>query len=182
MVSSSSSSAAENQRNKQASTLPTDIRKTVHTLLTLIAQRLDIMPEIAELKNRLGEPVENTEREALVIDHSLAIAREIGLNEQLANRLIQAQISAAKCIQSKCQTISPLPGNQAAKRKAQLRKDIIDLEKGILTTLHSLEQALADPLVQQEVHRQLEANGADSHFRDEDVLSFIKAALPPRQA
>jgi chorismate mutase len=70
------------------------------TLLSLIGERLAVMPDVARHKYNSGAAVEDLPREAQVIEAVTAQAVEAGLDKDLAAKFFQAQIDASKMIQS----------------------------------------------------------------------------------
>lgn len=70
---------------------------TVHGL---IADRLALMKPVAAWKMERGAPVEDLEREAVVLDKAVASAEENGLDGATARPFFEAQIAAAKAIQT----------------------------------------------------------------------------------
>jgi chorismate mutase len=70
------------------------------TLLSLIGERLAIMPDVARHKYNSGAAVEDLPREAQVIEAVTAQAVEAGLDKDVAAKFFQAQIDASKMIQS----------------------------------------------------------------------------------
>lgn len=70
------------------------------TLLSLIGERLAVMPDVARHKYNSGAAVEDLPREAQVIEAVTAQAVEAGLDKTVAAKFFQAQIDASKMIQS----------------------------------------------------------------------------------
>ena len=68
-------------------------------LLTLVGERLDVMPGVAMHKFNTGSPVDDLPREAQVLAQVAAQAERAGAPRALAERFFQAQIDAAKTIQ-----------------------------------------------------------------------------------
>lgn len=68
-------------------------------LLTLIGERLDVMPDVARHKFNTGSAVDDLPREAQVLAQVTAQAESAGAPRALAERFFQAQIDAAKTIQ-----------------------------------------------------------------------------------
>ncbi|MDH3665638.1 MAG: gamma subclass chorismate mutase AroQ [Paracoccaceae bacterium] len=65
----------------------------------LITQRLALMKPVAAWKHARGTPVEDLEREAVVVDRAAADAALAGLDPETARPFFVAQIEAAKAIQ-----------------------------------------------------------------------------------
>lgn len=70
------------------------------TLLSLIGERLAVMPDVARHKYNSGAAVEDLPREAQVIEAVTAQAVDVGLDKAVAAKFFQAQIDASKMIQS----------------------------------------------------------------------------------
>ncbi|WGY46842.1 MULTISPECIES: chorismate mutase [unclassified Vibrio] len=68
-------------------------------LFSTINQRLSYMEDVALYKANHHRPIEDIEREAVVIDKASDSAQQQGLNKQSIVGFFQAQISAAKAIQ-----------------------------------------------------------------------------------
>ena len=68
-------------------------------LFSLIAQRLSYMPSVARFKYQNSLPVEDLQREEVVLQQSLAEAAQLGLPAQIILPFMQAQMEAAKVIQ-----------------------------------------------------------------------------------
>ncbi|MEX3007071.1 gamma subclass chorismate mutase AroQ [Hoeflea sp. TYP-13] len=69
------------------------------TAPALIAERLSLMKDVAIYKAKNGRPVEDLEREAVVLDAAVAAAGDHGLEPETTRAFFQAQIDAAKDIQ-----------------------------------------------------------------------------------
>lgn len=70
------------------------------TLLSLIGERLALMPDVARHKYNTGAAVEDLPREAQVIEAVTVQAVEAGLDKDVAAKFFLAQIDASKMIQS----------------------------------------------------------------------------------
>lgn len=68
-------------------------------LFSAINQRLSYMEDVALYKANHHKPIEDIEREAVVIDKASDSAQQQGLNKQSIVGFFKAQISAAKAIQ-----------------------------------------------------------------------------------
>ena len=66
----------------------------------LIAERLSLMKDVAIYKSERDIPVEDLQREAVVIDAAVKAAAEHGLEPETTRAFFQAQIDAAKAIQT----------------------------------------------------------------------------------
>jgi chorismate mutase len=101
-------------------------------LFGLMAERLAYMPAVAEYKYQRGLPIEDLQREQQVLASSLQSARELGLDEDRARQFIQAQINAAKQIQSR--------QRQAGAELSEIRAELIALGQRQLDVLACLQQ------------------------------------------
>jgi chorismate mutase len=65
-------------------------------LVTLIGKRRDLALEIGKTKEALGRPVLDPPQEAKVVRRAAAIARELGIDEELTRDIIWRIIAAAR--------------------------------------------------------------------------------------
>ncbi|WP_234912755.1 gamma subclass chorismate mutase AroQ, partial [Vibrio anguillarum] len=72
---------------------------TSQDLFTAINLRLSYMEDVALYKAYNNEPIEDTKREAIVINNASISAEKEGLNKESVVDFFSAQISAAKAIQ-----------------------------------------------------------------------------------
>lgn len=77
------------------------IDATDHALLELVAQRRALVLSIFARKRRLGLPLIDPEREAALLADRLAFARQRGVPEALASRLISTLLEASHAIAEK---------------------------------------------------------------------------------
>ncbi len=70
-------------------------------LVLLIGERRDLVIEIGQAKEALGLPVMDPPREAKVVRRAAAIARELGVDEELTRDVIWLMIAAARNTQEK---------------------------------------------------------------------------------
>ena len=76
------------------------LRAADATLVDHLAQRLLVMPLVAEVKRERQLPVDAPGREAAIEERARAAAEKIGLNEEAYLRLVRAEFEAAKAVQS----------------------------------------------------------------------------------
>jgi cyclohexadienyl dehydratase len=69
-------------------------------LVALLARRLELMPQVAAHKWRHGQPIDDPEREAVVIAEAAELALRHGLEPETVATLFRAQIDAAKAVQA----------------------------------------------------------------------------------
>ncbi len=119
-----------------------DARKKIHNLLTLVNQRLSVMPEMAQLKLELGQKVLDAAREKDVMRSALTYAENIGLYKELAMRFVQAQMDAAKLLQSRVCEHANMEKIRAEERKKVLRERIINITPAMLDALKVIQDDL----------------------------------------
>jgi len=73
--------------------------ESLQRLRDVMTERLVIMEQIARYKWNAGVPVEDPDREAAILQKTLAMAVGGGLNPESATRVVRAQIEAAKIVQ-----------------------------------------------------------------------------------
>jgi chorismate mutase-like protein len=73
----------------------------VDHLIDLIGRRLELMPAVAAWKHARGEPLEDPERERLVVLRSTEAAAARGLDPESVERLFRLQIELAKAVQAR---------------------------------------------------------------------------------
>jgi cyclohexadienyl dehydratase len=69
-------------------------------LYALIQERLSLMPAVAAHKWRSGEPIEDVEREGVVLAAAVSDGLRFGITPSSSMRLFEAQIAAAKAVQA----------------------------------------------------------------------------------
>lgn len=73
---------------------------SLDTIGTLVAQRLALATPVAQSKWLSGKPITDAAREQAVVDEAVALATKDGVDPALVERVIRAQISASKVVQS----------------------------------------------------------------------------------
>jgi chorismate mutase len=76
--------------------LRAQIEAVDRNLVTLIGKRRDLALEIGKTKEALGRPVLDPPQEAKVVRRAAAIARELGIDEELTRDIIWRIIAAAR--------------------------------------------------------------------------------------
>ncbi|MGE0383264.1 MAG: gamma subclass chorismate mutase AroQ [Gammaproteobacteria bacterium] len=71
----------------------------IDRLLALVDARLALAPEVARAKWVAGAPIDDPDRERLLLERTLGQARAAGLDGGLAADFLQAQIDASKAVQ-----------------------------------------------------------------------------------
>lgn len=114
----------------------------------VLAERLALMEDVAQHKWMEGLPVEDLEREAVVLARTLEQAAGAGLDPALAERVVVAQIEAAKRIQSalfgQWEVAAERPVFAAPSLEATLRPEIGRLTDALLRALTAAEGQLGD--------------------------------------
>lgn len=135
-------------------------RPPVLQLREILEARLSLMPSVARYKWHHSIPVEDLERETLILAATVEQAKALGLTESAAKRLVSAQITAAKQIQRRLITIwqqsdvdlRTLPPLQS------LSDDIRPVISGLTVELLTVTSALAQALKECAAHEDLQAN------------------------
>ena len=132
----------------------------IEELFLLINERLSYMEHVALYKERTDSPIEDLEREAVVLMDAVETANELGLFGPSIESFFKAQISVAKAIQyryradwqSESPSFVPLNLQETIRPKlSQIGKSIIDK----IATLYSNGEQI------NEEHRDLFYNSID---------------------
>ena len=76
--------------------LRTSILECDQTLIRVLRRRCDLVHDIGREKLRLGLPVTDPRREAVVVRRAAQLAREAGLDEEMVRNLIWQIMSSAR--------------------------------------------------------------------------------------
>ena len=112
---------------------------TEQTIAELIHARLSLMDEVAAYKLLNDVPVEDREREAVVLAHAVEAAEEAGLDGATTVAFFSAQIEAAKAIQV-CwierwrQGDAPVP-DSAPDLAGVIRPQLIEIGDALIATI-----------------------------------------------
>ena len=98
-------------------------------LVDLLDRRLRLMPAVSAYKRRHGLPIEDTKREARVIEEALAAAARAGLEAKSVRALFVTQIELAKAIQARRESAEALDLHSA------LRPTLSRLGERIITAV-----------------------------------------------
>ncbi|PPG98216.1 gamma subclass chorismate mutase AroQ [Rathayibacter rathayi] len=71
----------------------------LHDTGALIVQRIDLADPVAGSKWLSGAPIDDAQREAVVVDEAVQRATEQGVDTELVRRVFRAQIEASKVVQ-----------------------------------------------------------------------------------
>ncbi|MEM7122003.1 MAG: gamma subclass chorismate mutase AroQ [Pseudomonadota bacterium] len=112
---------------------------TEQTIVELIHARLSLMDEVAAYKLLNDVPIEDQEREAVVLAHAVEAAEDVGLDGATTVAFFSAQIEAAKAIQV-CwmerwrQGESPVPEG-APDLAGVIRPQLIEIGDALIATI-----------------------------------------------
>lgn len=136
----------------------TDPAADLQALRALLTERLVIMEQVAAFKWNEGLPIENKDREAKILEETIARADAEGLEPELATRVMTAQIEAAKIVQHSLFQQWSAAGkgkhDEAPDLEAALRPNISRLSGELIATLVAardhldicLAQKILDPV------------------------------------
>lgn len=110
---------------------------TSQDLFTAINLRLSYMEEVALYKAYNNEPIEDTKREAIVINNASISAEKEGLNKESVVDFFSAQISAAKAIQYRYRAdlLTTSTDKKPKDLETVIRPELIKLGKDINTKI-----------------------------------------------
>jgi chorismate mutase len=156
-----------------------EVDAEIDTLLGLVRNRLVLMHDVARWKWHEGLPITDLEREEVVIKRAVQLAEENGLDTELAEKFMAAQIDAGKQIQQKdfaawkaSGAMDQTPSPDLAK---ELRPKIDRLSVALVASLARLAPHLDDS----RVLRILQERGAElSRDADLDAEAWSKAMGP----
>ena len=149
----------------------------IEELFLLINERLSYMEHVALYKERTDSPIEDLEREAVVLMDAVETANELGLFGPSIESFFKAQISVAKAIQyryradwqSESPSFVPLNLQETIRPKlSQIGKSIIDK----IATLYSNGEQI------NEEHRDLFYNSIDiENVKQQDKTRLFDSLL-----
>jgi chorismate mutase len=110
---------------------------TSQDLFTAINLRLSYMEDVALYKAYNNEPIEDTKREAIVINNASISAEKEGLNKESVVDFFSAQISAAKAIQYRYRAdlLTTSRDKKPKDLETVIRPELIKLGKDINTKI-----------------------------------------------
>ncbi len=110
---------------------------TSQDLFTAINLRLSYMEDVALYKAYKNEPIEDTKREAIVINNASISAEKEGLNKESVVDFFSAQISAAKAIQYRYRAdlLTTSTDKKPKDLETVIRPELIKLGKDINTKI-----------------------------------------------
>lgn len=122
-----------------AKTIVSDRQKRLTELVSLIRQRLEVMPGVAQAKWNRKLQITDAKREAALLDDIQAKGVAAGLPADLVREFFQAQITAAKLVQEQrfadwqARQLPPFP--QAPDLEQEVRPQIDELNRKLLAAL-----------------------------------------------
>ncbi len=151
-------------------------RAKIQNLLDIVNERLTVMPEMAQLKLRLEQPILDEQREAAVLEAALAYAKSIDLNADLASRFVQAQMDIARQLQREVTEPAGLDRDTAEQQKRVLREQLLDLTPRMLDALKAIQDDLPLAPFKAAVQGML-AHQGQGPLRNPTIQNMILAAL-----
>ncbi len=105
-----------------------------------INERLELMEEVAQHKAASRQPVEDLERERVVIESSKAAAAQAGLDQESIEDFFVAQISVAKAIQYRYRAdyLSRPPAGSPRDLQDEIRPLLLEIGGRILAQMDAL--------------------------------------------
>ena len=160
---------------------PTEADAQIKNLLVLIERRLGLMPEMADIKCKLGDSIFDPDQEDRVQKIAADIASSLQLSLPLVKSFVKKQMLAAKIIQREESAMKPtLPArmteserNTLEARKGALRKEIGGLMEPMLKALKPLSESL---------HMSAIAERVDSLARESELQNSESTASGKRVA
>ena len=119
--------------------LPLPVNASASDLLQLVGQRLGYMKDVAAFKWQHGLPIENLEREKVVLTSAVHQGLRFGLDKSSARGFFEVQIEAAKEVQNYW-------FEQWRQNPGSLPQNSIDLEGKIRPTLLQLGESITTEL------------------------------------
>lgn len=115
----------------------------VDTVVTLMAERLQLMPHVARYKAAHDLPILDAVREQQVLDATLAQARTLGIDPDGARRLYSLQIELARAIQERTLAERPQTAVQVRDLSSDLRPALDRIGKQLLVAIYRALPELA---------------------------------------
>ena len=169
------------QHDAEDINLSDNARHKIERLFSIINERLSMMPEMAQLKLKLEQPVLDKSREQVVMDKALSYADTIKLDRELAQRFIKAQMDIAKLLQKQVQAPSVLMAEQAVLRKQELRDRLIALTP-MLDALKVIQDDLELVAFRNAVHMLLNQQLGAEPLADKRLQKAVFQSLYPEHA
>ena len=170
------------QHDAEDINLSDNARHKIERLFSIINKRLSMMPEMAQLKLKLEQPVLDKSREQVVMDKALSYADTIKLDRELAQRFIKAQMDIAKLLQKQVQAPSVLMAEQAVLHKQELRDRLITLTPIMLDALKVIQDDLELVAFRNAVHMLLNQQLGAEPLADKRLQKAVFQSLYPEHA
>lgn len=170
------------QHDAEDINLSDNARHKIKRLFSIINERLSMMPEMAQLKLKLEQPVLDKSREQVVMDKALSYADTIKLDRELAQRFIKAQMDIAKLLQKQVQAPSVLMAEQAVLHKQELRDRLITLTPIMLDALKVIQDDLELVAFRNAVHMLLNQQLGAEPLADKRLQKAVFQSLYPEHA
>lgn len=148
-------------------------------LLSLVRERLELMPQVAQAKWNRKSPITDPDREATSLDALQAKGVQLGLPAELVREFFQAQMTAAKLIQEELMTDwmanqqPPFPNPPDLAN--EIRPKIDQLNEQLLVALLKCCQQASTPTWKSDLIREKETFTAGSRWQE----AVVRTALEP---
>ncbi len=176
-------------RLRKAHALPDAGRPALalNALVTAIAERLSLMPAVAESKRLSGAPIQVPEREALVLARAVQDARAAALaaglpgsEEAAVEAFFGELIAAARSIQEASLAGPAADPEEVPDLQTELRPALLRIGARVGTLLPRLPAAIAVEAVDAELARSLDLPGFDAKQRSRLIQALAELASAPR--
>lgn len=157
---------------------PSEADVHIKNLLSIIEKRLQLMPEMAQIKRALGDAIYDPTQEEKVLQKAWKIGAKLEIPPQLIESFVTQQMLAAKIIQrdeSPAYTSTSMSREELEERKAALRKEIGGLMEPMLEAL----KPLSDSLHLHSVADRVDTLVRSSSIQSSEVREVIKDSLRP---
>ena len=177
-------------RMRAAAGLPDGGRPALalNALVAAMAERLALMPAVAEAKRLTGSPVHVPEREELVVTRAVEQARAAaqaaglpGADDAAVAAFFRELIAAARNIQEAVLAGPAADPASVPDLDAALRPALLRIGDRIAVLLPRLPAAIAEDAVEAELARSLDLPGADPEQRRRLVGALAELASAPRR-
>ena len=160
----------------------------LHALVTAIAERLALMPAVAEAKRRDGTPVHVPEREAIVIASAVESARKAaraaglpGAEDEAVAAFFGELVAAARAVQEAVLAGPPAPPGEVPDLDTALRPALVRIGDRIGVLLPRLPGAVSEPAVDRALAQLVDLPGVDAERRRRLVAAISALAAAPRR-
>jgi cyclohexadienyl dehydratase len=177
-------------RLRKAHALPDAGRPALalNALVTAIAERLALMPAVAEAKRLTGSPIQVPEREVLVVARAVADSRAAaiaaglpGAEDAAVEAFFTELIAAARAVQEAALAGPAADPAAVPDLVEELRPALLRIGARIGVLLPRLPAAIATEAVDAEFARSLDLPGFDATRRQQLVQALAELASAPRR-